>query len=240
MSGGVFVVLGLVLLFLPASIGQAKSKPAFKGILSNSKGINRLSAARLALFAARDVWFAVSVPIFLAGVLGWSFTQVGAFLALWVIGYGGVQSLAPVLLRRAAAGSVPGPRLAAILAFSLAAVTALIPLGFQMGLSQSVVMLGGLAVFAIVFALNSSVHSYLVLAYSEADNVSLTVGSYYMANAAGRLIGTLFSGLLYQAGGVVAALWGAATFALLAGIGASALPPVTSSRTMADVSGDGD
>lgn len=240
MAGGVFIVLGLVMVFLPASIGQAKSKPAFRGILSNSKGINRLSAARLALFAARDVWFVVSVPIFLAGVLEWSFTQVGAFLALWVIGYGGVQSTAPILLRRAASGGTPGPRLATILAFSLAAVTALIPLGFQLGLSQSVVMLAGLAAFAIVFALNSSVHSYLVLAYSEADNVSLTVGFYYMANAAGRLLGTLFSGLLYQVGGVVAALWGAVVFAVLAGVGASMLPAVSSSRTMADVSADGE
>jgi len=88
MAGGVLLVLVLVMAFLPASIGQAKSKSPFKGLLSNSRGISRLSAARLALFAARDVWFVVSVPIFLASVLGWTFTQVGAFLALWVIGYG--------------------------------------------------------------------------------------------------------------------------------------------------------
>jgi hypothetical protein len=82
MAGGVLVVLAGVLITLPASIGQAKSKPPFKGVLSNSSGINRLSLARMALFAARDVWFVVSVPIFLAGVLGWTFTQIGAFLAL--------------------------------------------------------------------------------------------------------------------------------------------------------------
>lgn len=238
MAAGVFVVLGLVMIFLPASIGQAKSKPAFRGVLSNSTGINRLSAARLALFAARDVWFVVSVPIFLAGVLGWSFTQVGAFLALWVIGYGAVQSVAPVLLRRATGGQAPGPKVAAVLAFALAGATALIPIGLQFGISQSIVMLTGLAVFAVIFALNSSVHSYLVLAYSEADKVSLSVGFYYMANAAGRLIGTLLSGVLYQLGGVNAALWGAAAFAGIAGIGAAFLPHVSSAISLNDAAAD--
>ena len=228
MAGGVFIVLVLVMTFLPASIGQAKSKPPFSGVLSNSSGINRLSAARLALFAARDVWFVVSVPIFLAGVLGWSFTQVGAFLALWVIGYGAVQGVAPVLLRSVTGGGAQGPKLASALGLGLAAVTALIPIGFQVGIAQSIVMLTGLALFAVVFALNSSVHSYLVLAYSEADKVSLSVGFYYMANAAGRLIGTLLSGVLYQLGGVNAALWGAAAFAAVAGIGAAFLPRVES------------
>ena len=98
MATGVLIVLLLVMAFLPAAIGQAKKKAAFTGILSNSKGINRLSLARLALFAARDVWFVVSVPIFLASVLGWSFAQVGGFMALWVIAYGAVQSASPVLL----------------------------------------------------------------------------------------------------------------------------------------------
>src|SRR5438105_12622688 len=101
MGTGVLIVLGFVLTALPASIGQAKQKPAFKGVLSNSPGINRLSLARMALFAARDVWFVVSVPIFLADVLGWSFTQVGGFMAAWVIAYGGVQSIAPALLANA-------------------------------------------------------------------------------------------------------------------------------------------
>ena len=109
MAAGVLIVLLLVLVSLPASIGQAKAKPAFRGILSNSSGINRLSLARLALFAARDVWFVVSVPIFLASALGWTFTQIGGFLALWVIGYGAVQSVSPLLLARVTAGRAPGP-----------------------------------------------------------------------------------------------------------------------------------
>jgi predicted MFS family arabinose efflux permease len=227
MASGVFVVLVFVLTALPAAIGQAKKKTAFSGILSNSSGINRLSLARLALFAARDVWFVVSVPIFLSSVLGWSFTEVGGFMALWVIAYGAVQSASPVLLAKVTDGRAPGPALASILGIGLAAVTALIPIGLRLNFPPAATMLGGLVLFGIVFALNSSVHSYLVLAYSEADRVSLSVGFYYMANACGRLLGTLLSGVLYQRAGVAASLWGAVVLAAAAGIGALFLPPVT-------------
>jgi predicted MFS family arabinose efflux permease len=227
MSGGVLGVLVLVLAVLPGQIGQAKTKAAFSGVLSNSAGINRLSLARLALFAARDVWFVVSVPVFLTSVLGWSFAQVGGFMAVWVIGYGAVQSASPLLLRAVTRGRAPGPGLTAALGLGLAGVTAVIPVGLQLQWAPALTMLGGLAVFGVVFALNSSVHSYLVLAYSEADRVSLSVGFYYMANACGRLIGTLLSGLLYQQAGVAASLWGAVVLAGIAGTVALWLPPVS-------------
>jgi predicted MFS family arabinose efflux permease len=226
MAGGVLVVLLFVVTTLPAHIGQAKTKTAFAGVFSNSAGINRLSLARMALFAARDVWFVVSVPIFLASVLGWSFAQVGGFLALWVIAYGAVQSAAPVMLRAVTRGDAPGPGLTSALGLALAAVTALIPIGLQLQWPAAPTMLLGLGVFGVVFALNSSVHSYLVLAYAEADRVSLSVGFYYMANACGRLVGTLLSGLLYQQAGVTASLWGAVVLAALAGAVALTLPPV--------------
>lgn len=229
MAGGVAIVLVFVLSVLPPSIGQAKTKAPFTGILSNSSGINRLSLARLALFAARDVWFVVSVPIFLASVLGWSFTQVGGFMALWVIGYGGVQGFSPLLLAKVTGGQAPTPALAATLGIGLAVTTALIPIGLRFGAPAAITMLGGLAAFGVVFALNSSVHSYLVLAYSEADRVSQSVGFYYMANACGRLLGTLLSGVLYQQAGVAASLWGAVLLAAAAGTAAFFLPPVTAS-----------
>jgi hypothetical protein len=238
MATGVLVVLVFVLAFLPAAIGQAKKKAAFTGILSNSTGINRLSLARLALFAARDVWFVVSVPIFLASVLGWSFTQVGGFMALWVIAYGAVQGASPALLAKSTHGKAPGPELASALGLGLAAVTALIPLGLRVGAPPALTMLGGLILFGIVFALNSAVHSYLVLAYSESDRVSLSVGFYYMANACGRLLGTLLSGVLYQFAGVSASLWGAVVLAAAAGIGAMFLPPVTAAVDWAGAKGD--
>jgi predicted MFS family arabinose efflux permease len=238
MASGVFVVLLFVLTWLPAAIGQAKKKAKFTGILSNSPGINRLSLARLALFAARDVWFVVSVPIFLASVLGWSFTQVGGFMALWVIAYGAVQSASPVLLAKVTHGKAPGPVLASSLALGLAAITALIPIGLRFNAPPAVTMLGGLVLFGIVFALNSSVHSYLVLAYSESDRVSLSVGFYYMANACGRLLGTLLSGVLYQVGGVSASLWGAVILAAFAGFGAMLLPPVSAEVGWSGAGGD--
>ena len=238
MAGCVLVMLVSVMVFLPASIGQSKKKPALTGIWSNSPGVNRLSLARMALFAARDVWFVVSVPIFLAGVLGWSFTKVGSFMALWVIGYGLVQSASPVLLSKVSGGHGPGPTLAVTLGVTLAAVTALIPIGLQVGERPTVTMLGGLTLFGVVFALNSAVHSYLILAYSEADRVSLSVGFYYMANAAGRLIGTLLSGVLYQLGGIGASLWGAVVLAGAAAFGAMFLPPVAAEVSWADAKGD--
>jgi MFS transporter, APGE family, 1-arseno-3-phosphoglycerate exporter len=239
MAAGVMVVLIFVLSLLPASIGQAKKKPKFSGILSNSSGINRLSLARLALFAARDVWFVVSVPIFLASVLGWSATRVGGFMALWVIAYGGVQSLAPVILAKVTEGRAPGPGLASALGLGLAGVTALIPIGLHFEFHPGLTMLGGLTLFGAVFALNSSVHSYLVLAYSDSDRVSQSVGFYYMANACGRLLGTLLSGVLYQRAGVVASLWGAVVLAAGAGVGAMFLPPVsTAAPSWAGVKGD--
>jgi len=238
MAGGVLIVLTFVVTMLPASIGQSKKKAPFTGILSNSTGINRLSLARLALFAARDVWFVVSVPIFLAGVLGWSFTQVGGFMALWVIAYGAVQSASPLLLSKATHDRAPGPLLASSLGLGLAAITALIPISLRLHLNPAASMLGGLTLFGIVFALNSSVHSYLVLAYSEADRVSMSVGFYYMANACGRLLGTLLSGVLYQVGGVSASLWGAVVLAGLAGTGAMFLPPVSADVEWAGAKGD--
>jgi predicted MFS family arabinose efflux permease len=238
MATAVFVVLLAVMLVLPASLGQSKKKPKLAASWSNSRGINVLSLARLALFAARDVWFVVSVPIFLASVLGWSFTQVGTFMALWVIAYGGVQGVSPVILSRMTGGGAPGPWLAAMLAFALAGVTALIPLALVFASWPATAMLGGLILFGAVFALNSAVHSYLVLAYSETDRVSQSVGFYYMANAAGRLLGTLLSGVLYQYGGVGLSLWGSVVLAGAAGAGALWLPPVTTARGWDGINGD--
>ncbi len=212
---------------MPGQIGQARSKAPFSGVLSNSPGINWLSLARMALFAARDVWFVVSVPVFLVSVLGWSFAQAGGFMAVWVMGYGAVQSAAPVIVRAVTRGRAPGPALTGALGLILAGVTALIPIGLLLHWPPAFTMLGGLGLFGIVFAMNSAVHSYLVLAYSEADRVSLSVGFYYMANACGRLIGTLLSGLLYQQAGVAASLWGAVVLAGVAGVVALQLPPVS-------------
>jgi len=207
MAAGLFLSF-LGTLILPADIGRMKQKPAFTALFSKSADINILSLARFFLFGARDVWFVVALPVFLEATLGWRFWEVGAFMGLWVIGYGVVQGSAPALRR---AWGQQRPPNAADLSFWSALLTAipgLIAIGLWRQVAHpAVAVVGGLVAFAVVFAMNSSIHSYLVLAYSDAEAVSLNVGFYYMANAAGRLLGTLLSGALFLVGGLPLCLW---------------------------------
>ncbi len=199
---------------LPVEAGKAKSKSKFKHLLSKTREVNVLSGARFFLFGARDIWFVVAVPVFLSTKLGWSFTEVGGFLALWVIGYGGVQSAAPALIAKWTGGGAPKGLAALVLALMLAGTSAIMAVGIVAGVSESLVLIGGLGLFGAVFAMNSSVHSYLILAYSDSDEVATNVGFYYMANAGGRLAGTLLSGTLYQLAGITGCLWGTVAFAV--------------------------
>ena len=220
-------VLGLIwigsLILLERDLGKAKAKPRFRDLLSKSRAINLLSAARLFLFGARDVWFVVALPVYLSSVFGWDFWKVGGFLAAWVIGYGLVQSCAPYVTGKKR-GHVPDGRGAFLWALALAGQPMAIALGLGTGLSQQMVLLGGLAVFGALFAVNSSLHSYLIVSYAKEDGVSLDVGFYYMSNAMGRLIGTLLSGWVYQVQGLEACLWISSGFVLLAAVISMALP----------------
>ncbi len=238
MAVAVLLVLVATQLSLPGDLGRPKAKPKFTGLLSKNRAVNVLSAARFFLFGARDVWFVVGVPVFLSEGLQWSFASVGAFLALWVIGYGAIQSFSPVLIRKWTRGTAPEGRSAQVLAFILAAVTAGIAVALQSGANPLLVLVGGLGIFGVVFAVNSSVHSYLILAYSEGDKVAMSVGFYYMANAGGRLAGTVLSGLLFQQGGVPACLWGSAVFALMAGLLSFSLPRSHSGLSLAQMTAD--
>ncbi|QJQ99228.1 organoarsenical effux MFS transporter ArsJ [Halomonas sp. PGE1] len=198
-------VLALSLARLDGDLGRAKAKPKFREMLSKSRAINILSAARMCLFGARDVWFVVALPVFLATQFGWDSWRVGGFLALWVIGYGAVQAVAPRIT-----GGTAGRGAAIAWASALTALPALIALGLEgqlLAAQPQLVLLGGLMLFGVVFAVNSSLHSFLIVRMARSDGVSLDVGFYYMANAMGRLIGTLLSGWLYLAGGLVATLW---------------------------------
>jgi len=203
LAGGLFLVFLITLILLPSEMGKVKSKPKFTQIFSNISAINRLSAARFFLFGARDVWFVVALPVFFYEVLNWDFMKIGAFMAGWVIGYGIVQAVTPMILK----GRHPTGRTA----IWLAGILVIIPAGIALALSQEVniasVVVIGLLVFGIVFALNSAVHSYLILAYSDNEKVSMNVGFYYMANAGGRLAGTVLSGLTYQFYGLAGCLW---------------------------------
>jgi predicted MFS family arabinose efflux permease len=239
MAAGLAVVLVGSMLSLPHELGKSKAKSKFKGLLSKTREVNILSAARFFLFGARDIWFVVGVPVFLSVNLGWGFTKVGSFLALWVIGYGIIQSAAPVFISRWTGGRAPQGRAAQVLAFILAAVTALVAAGLTAGHSPAAVILGGLAVFGVIFAINSSVHSYLILAYSDGDKVAMNVGFYYMANAGGRLAGTMLSGVMFQVAGVTGCLWASVAFAALAGAFSMTLPRKESSMLMTEVKAEG-
>lgn len=210
------IMLGLVwllsLVMLKKDLGKAKNKPKFTEIFSKSRSVNILSAARLFLFAARDVWFVVALPVYLASQLGWDHWAVGGFLAVWVIGYGIVQTLAPKITGNRQAKSqlidtAPDGRSALIWASMLAFVPALIACSIQFSFYPEASLLLGLMLFGALFAVNSSLHSYLIVSYASEDAVSLDVGFYYMANATGRLVGTVLSGLVYQAYGLAACLW---------------------------------
>lgn len=218
MAALVAIALAVVMLLLNQDIGRSSTKTPLRSILSKSEAVNRLSVARFFLFGSRDIWFVVALPIFLAETLRWSFEAIGGFLALWVIGYGGIQSLAPRLLGRRRdldTALQTEVRAARTWALALAVVSAAIAAIVAVDLNErttAIAIVGGLVVFGAVFAVNSSLHSYLILAYSELNDVSLDVGFYYSANATGRLVGTLLSGVLYLWGGLSTALLGSAVF----------------------------
>jgi len=233
----VFLILSLLL--LKKGIGQAKHKPPFKRILSKSRSVNFLSAARFFLFAARDIWFVVALPVFLHGVLGWSHTQTGAFMAAWIIFYGLVQSAAPRFVRLQGNDAARRGKQTAILwALLLAACPGLLALALAHGVDPATSLMIGLGLFAFLFAVNSSLHSWLILEYAREDGVSLDVGFYYMANAAGRLVGTLLSGLIYQQQGIVACLVAATAFVLLSALLATALPAPENNTKVSKGRGD--
>lgn len=241
MAAALVLILAGVVVALPRRLGRGKARPRIGRLLAKAPALNRLSTARFFLFGARDIWFVVAVPIFLYEIAGWGFVEVSTFLALWVIGYGAVQALAPGLIRSTAAGLEGEVKAARRWILGLATV----PLALVMALAMLVpwpLLAGqaaapptpvagaglalalGLGLFGAVFAVNSSLHSFLVLAYAKAEDVAMDVGFYYMANAAGRLAGCLLSGLVYQLAGLAGALVAAAGFLLAGWLVSLALP----------------
>ncbi|QBF82366.1 organoarsenical effux MFS transporter ArsJ [Shewanella maritima] len=211
------------IMLLKQDMGKAKNKPKFSQIFSKSQAINYLSAARMFLFGARDVWFVIALPVFLASQFDWDHWYVGGFLACWVIGYGIVQTFAPYFTGKKQ-GKVPNGKAAFAWALPLVSVPLVIAASLHFNWQVSAVLLSGLMVFAVLFAINSSLHSYLIVSYAGDDGVSLDVGFYYMANAMGRLIGTVLSGWLFGAYGLTVCLIVSAIFILLAALLALKLP----------------
>jgi predicted MFS family arabinose efflux permease len=234
MAGVLALVLLGVVTSLPRQLGKAKASKSFRELFAKTRAINLMAAARVFLFGSRDVWFVVGLPVFLYG-FGWKYMQVAGFVAVWTIAYGAVQALAPSMVTRSRDGltrEVPAAR-------AWGAILTVIPAGLALLLSvpgierPDIVLVIGLLVFGFVFAVISSAHSYLILAYAGSEKAAEDVGFYYAANAAGRLIGILLSGVLTQAGGMQACLWGSAimlalclaiTFMLPTGVAAKRVP----------------
>jgi len=214
------LVLIFLLWFLPAQLGKSTSKTPFRQLFSRKPAINRLSLARFFLFGARDVWFVVALPVFLASQ-GWATERTGAFLAFWIIGYGIIQASAPAVLKRR--GKIPGGRSAIGYAIVLALVPALMVLLLVNGWQPVRVVTTGVLLFGVVFALNSALHSYLILFYADHDKTALDVGFYYMSNAMGRLCGTVLSGWIFQSYGITACLVCSAIMVLFAASASRAL-----------------
>ncbi len=234
MAAALAAILLAVGIAMPSGLPRGRKGAKFAEVFSKSANVNRLSLARLFLFGARDVWFVVGIPIYFYGVLSdgteagdrAAFFLVGSFMAGWIALYGAVQAAAPTLLR------APGKSVEALAAaarrwaFGLSAIPALLALaaaGPAPWLTVALVM--GLLAFGAVFAINSSLHSYLILAFTRNDRVTMDVGFYYMANAGGRLLGTLLSGLAYQAGGLALCLAVAAAMVALSALAAARLGP---------------
>jgi predicted MFS family arabinose efflux permease len=235
MAALIAAILVLGLLALPRELGKAKASRSVRELFAKSRGVNLLAAARIFLFGARDVWFVVGLPVFLY-VNGWSFVEVGGFLAAWTVGYGAVQAAAPRLVARSADGlsrEVPGARAWSL---GLAAIPVALALALQFGQvpRPDLVVAAGLALFGLAFAVSSSLHSYLILAYAGSEKAAEDVGFYYAANAGGRLMGTLLSGLLYQVGGMTGCLAGSAAMLALCWLITLLLPASTGRPLMAD------
>jgi MFS family permease len=239
MAAVLAAILIAVVLFLPAGLpGRMKSEETWSGWRSKDPRVNRLSLARMFLFGARDVWFVVGIPVYFQAVLSdgtaegrrEAFFLIGSFLALWIIAYGAVQAAAPRLL-----GARTQPE-EAMIAKAILWAGLLVPIPFALAAAAllagepspalTATLIAGLLLFGFVFAINSSVHSFLILAFGSADRITRDVGFYYMANAAGRLIGTLLSGISYQLGGLPLCLATAGLMALASWLAARRLRSV--------------
>ena len=216
-------IWAISLLLLKKDLGKAKNKPKFRHLFSKSPLINCLSAARLFLFAARDVWFVVALPVYLATTFGWDYWHVGGFLALWVMAYGCIQSLAPHFTGKAQGQTGKGKGLFKW-SLALSITPALIATALHFNLQAHYALFIGLMLFAVLFAINSSLHSYLIVSYADKDGVSMDVGFYYMANAAGRLLGTVLSGWVFQLYGFEACLLISTLFIIIAAFISATLP----------------
>jgi hypothetical protein len=230
-----FVIFVGILIAMPGGLPAGRKGAKFREVFSKNRNINWLSAARMFLFGARDVWFVVGIPIYFYAVLSdgteagnrAAFFMIGSFMAVWTILYGIVQTAAPRILKAASRSEagivVQARRWAGLLTIVPAALACLVMVAPAPSPALSVAIVTGLMVFGAIFAVNSSLHSYLILSFTDASRVTMDVGFYYMSNAAGRLLGTALSGVSYQIGGLALCLAVAAVMIALSWIAVARL-----------------
>ena len=224
MAATLFLLTLFTFFSVPKNLGKVKKKTTFKSLFSKSRNLNILSMARFFLFGSRDIWFVIGLPVYLQMSLGWSHSFVGGLLAFWVIGYGIAQTLVPRFIKEEQLAGVMGGKSVSFWTGALILFPVGIALLLNRGFDDKIIVSAGLLLFGIFFAVNSIIHSYMVLALSKSEHVSTDVGFYYMANAWGRLVGTLLSGWVYQAYGFTACLWWSAAFLAVAALISLKLP----------------
>ena len=243
MASVLAAILLAVVVFMPSGLPKGRKGAKFSEVFSKSANVNWLSAARVFLFGARDVWFVVGIPIYFYAVLSdgteagnrQAFFLIGTFMAVWIILYGIVQANTPKLLRaksRASGELVQDARAWALrlLVVPVAlTIAVLMAPGPQAWLTVTLVL--GLLAFGAIFAINSALHSYLILDFTQSERVTMDVGFYYMANAGGRLLGTVLSGLSYQVGGLALVLGTASVMVALSAVMAGRLKPDNTGAT---------
>ena len=223
MAGSLGLVLLLVSFLLPKNLGTSRPSGRIKELFSKSPEVNKIALARIFLFGGRDIWFVVAIPIFLY-TNGWDFWEVGGFLAGWTVFYGLVQAIAPNIIYVTNNGKKTVSS-TSILVWSISlALVSLFLLGIMSAKTDLLLLLSGLILFGFVFAINSSLHSFLIVAYAGSKKAAEDIGFYYAANAAGRLFGTFLSGLLFQQGGVLACLAGTTLFLIATSVVVWRLP----------------
>ncbi len=206
----IVIAIAFSLVLLRKELGKTTNKPKFREVFSASPAVNRLSAARFFLFGSRDIWFVIALPVYLSETLNWSHWQIGTFMAMWVIGYGVIQALTPKFT--ISLDNQPPTAKLANWGLLLAIIPTLIAVALSNKLDPAVTLIVGMLIFGVVFAINSALHSYLIVEMAREEGVSLDVGFYYMANASGRLVGTMLSGWIFQAYGLSLCLWLSALF----------------------------
>jgi len=212
MAGLLSMILILVFVYLNNDFSKIKKNVKFSEVFSKNKNINYLSFGRVFLFGARDTWLVVGLPVFLYSMMSdgsiddnkKAFFVIGTFMAVWTIFYGFVQGITPKILSQNKSIGKQTKYWASLL---IGIPILLLLLSSYFEEYKLYITISVLFIFGFVFAVNSSLHSFLILKYTDKNRVTLDVGFYYMSNAFGRLIGTLLSGLSIQFGGFLTCIF---------------------------------